>query len=759
LSSIGIAYSAKRLIDQALFSLQPTIMSIPANSLLQQGLDRATVILEQFSNQNNFLDRLHIAFGNDFDTNVATGIASQFKSGDFSLLPEIQLLTEGELGTANGAYAGDLDQIFVSSDFLAQHPNDVNAVAELFLEEIGHKLDRLLNGKVDSPGDEGAIFRLLATGYPLSDEVLAGLKTQDDHATISVEGQAVAIETQFFSGTSGNDSFLGTDGDDDFFPGIGADFVDGKAGNDYLYIDSSVALPYFNQDTTVVYTTQTNGRITGGYSNGTTFRNIESMGLFTSFGNDNINLSFLPLSSQVGSGDGNDIVILGAGNDTISGGTGNDSLYGGAGNDKILGDDGNDSLYGGIGDDSLNGGLGNDVLDSAGGGLDTLEGSNGDDIYAIYNSADVIIEDVDYGTDTVWTAVNYTLSANVENMYLVGSVNGTGNTGDNTIVGYGIGDNVINGGGGNNTLIGGAGSDVLDSGGDGIDSLVGGTGDDTYGIYNSADVITENANEGIDTVWTAVNYALPTNVENLYLVGSINGYGNSGNNKISGYGVGDNVIDGGVGADTMSGGGGNDTYGVDNIGDVIVENANEGNDTVWTDVSYTLSANVENLYLVSSIDGTGNSSNNTIVGYGAGDNVIAGGGGNDTLYGGAGNDTFVFNSSSFLNLVITGVSSIGDFAANQDKIQLSKAAFTALSTASGRLSAYNSTSLTGDFVAVTNATEQTNALATAATIIYNSNTGALFYNADGNVAGFGNGGQFAVLNPGLNLNNTDFTAS
>jgi Ca2+-binding RTX toxin-like protein len=672
-------------------------MSLLPDSLLRQGLSQATATLQQFAGQANFLAQLRTAFGDSFDIEIGLGIASQFQAGDFRFLPKILVLSRGELGTANGAYAGDLDQIFVSSDFLAQHPNDVNAVAELFLEEIGHKLDRLLNGKVDSPGDEGAIFRLLATGYPLSDEVLAGLKTQDDYATISVDGQAVAIETQFFSGTSGNDSFLGTDGDDDFFPGIGADFVDGKAGNDYLYIDSSVALPYFNQDTTVVYTTQTNGRITGGYSNGTTFRNIESMGLFTSFGNDNINLSFLPLSSQVGSGDGNDIVILGAGNDTISGGTGNDSLYGSAGNDKILGDDGNDSLNGGIGDDSLNGGLGNDVLDSAGGGLDTLEGSNGDDVYAIYNSADVIIEDVDYGTDTVWTAVSYTLPANVENMYLVGSVNGTGNAGDNTIVGYGIGDNVINGGAGNDNLYGGDGNDVL--------------------------------------------------------------YAGSGNNLLNGGAGNDTLFTSTTSLDTLTGGTGDDVYEIHNTNDQIVENASEGTDAVWTDISYTLAANVENLYLVGNINGTGNAGNNTIVGYGAGDNVIAGGGGNDTLFGGAGNDTFVFNSSSFLNLVITGVSLIGDFAANQDKIQLSKAAFTALSTTSGTLSAYNSTSLTGDFITVTNATEQTNALATAATIIYNSNTGALFYNADGNVAGFGNGGRFAVLNPGLNLNNTDFTAS
>ena len=37
---------------------------------------------------------------------------------------------------------------------------------------------------------------------------------------------------------------------------------------------------------------------------------------------------------------------------------------------------------------------------------------------------------------------------------------------------------------------------------------------------------------------------------------------------------------GGTGADTLTGGAGNDTYVVDNTGDVVIEKANEGIDTV-----------------------------------------------------------------------------------------------------------------------------------------------------------------------------------
>ena len=58
------------------------------------------------------------------------------------------------------------------------------------------------------------------------------------------------------------------------------------------------------------------------------------------------------------------------------------------------------------------------------------------------------------------------------------------------------------------------------------------------------------------------------------------------------------MLDGGAGADTMIGGAGNDTYVVDNAGDVVIENAGEGTDTVQrVDHTYPLAANVENLTL------------------------------------------------------------------------------------------------------------------------------------------------------------------
>ena len=133
------------------------------------------------------------------------------------------------------------------------------------------------------------------------------------------------------------------------------------------------------------------------------------------------------------------------------------------------------------------------------------------------------------------------------------------------------------------------------------------------------------------------------NVENLTLTGTtaINGAGNSLNNVIIGNAAA-NTLNGGTGGDTLIGGAGNDAYVVDNLGDVVIENPDEGTDRVSASVSYTLGDNVENLTLTgtTAINGSGNALNNSITGNGA-DNVLTGNDGNDTLSGGAGADTLI----------------------------------------------------------------------------------------------------------------------
>ncbi len=220
----------------------------------------------------------------------------------------------------------------------------------------------------------------------------------------------------------------------------------------------------------------------------------------------------------------------------------------------------------------------NDRLDGAG-GADTLVGGAGDDTYIVGNALDVVVENANEGSDFVQSSVTYTLSANVENLILTGTaaIKGTGNENNNTLIGNGAA----------NTLNGGAGADTL----------VGDAGNDTYIVDNALDIVVENANEGTDTVQASVSYILAANVENLTLTGTdaVNGIGAGLNNVLIGNAAA-NTLDGGAGADTMAGGGG-DTYIVDNVLDVVAENANEGIDTVQSSVTYALGDNVENLTL------------------------------------------------------------------------------------------------------------------------------------------------------------------
>ena len=72
-------------------------------------------------------------------------------------------------------------------------------------------------------------------------------------------------------------------------------------------------------------------------------------------------------------------------------------------------------------------------------------------------------------------------------------INGNGNDLNNNITGNSAA-NTLNGGLGNDTLNGGLGNDIL----------IGGLGDDTYNVDNTADIITENLNEGTDTVFSII---------------------------------------------------------------------------------------------------------------------------------------------------------------------------------------------------------------------------------------------------------------
>ncbi len=359
----------------------------------------------------------------------------------------------------------------------------------------------------------------------------------------------------------------------------------------------------------------------------------------------------------------------GGGDDVLSGGSLSDVLSGGAGADTLSAGGGNDSLDGGDGNDTLDGGTGNDVLDG-GVGADVLIGGAGDDTFYVNDPGDTTVESGGEGVDTVRATISWTLSANLDILVLEGSSNNSG-------TGNGLG-NVMYGNAGANTLDGGAGADLI-KGGVGDDTLLGGTGDDQLiGGDGTDDIDGQSDNDKLDggagndiLSGGAGNDILDGGADNDTIDGG-NGadqlFGGSGIDSLDG-GNGNDMLDGGTGADAMAGGAGDDTYYVDDAGDTIVEAGSAGVDMVHATVSFTLSANVENMVLDGSgdINGVGNSQVNAMTGN-AGANILDGQGGDDILKGGLGNDILIGGTGAD---ILVGGAGADTFVVRQESVRQS----------------------------------------------------------------------------------------
>ncbi|RZT06067.1 Hemolysin-type calcium-binding repeat-containing protein [Duganella sp. CF402] len=543
----------------------------------------------------------------------------------------------------------------------------------------------------------------------------------------------------------------------------GDDTLDGGAGNDKLIGGTGDDLFVVSDSGDVVIELLDEGRDTvqATVASYTLAANVEDLeftgsGAFSGTGN--------ALDNVIHGGNGGAKLDGGAGNDTLAGGSGNDSLQGGIGNDVLIAGTGKDTIDGGAGDDTLEG-LGNrddytvarpnatdvvltdkagnvltlhrnvewlkfadvtDVLDNlliniasvgndilygtdgkdtmdGGAGADFMSGGSGDDTYVVDHANDLVAEDPAGGNDTVLVALaagaTYKLGENVENATLIlsAATNLTGNDDQNVLTGNAAA----------NALTGGDGWDTLD-GGAGSDKLVGGTGNDLY-ILNDADLVTELADQGDDTVQTTLaSYTLTANVEELIYTGSgaFNGTGNALSNQIKGGngggkldgGDGDDVLRGGTGNDSLLGGAGNDYLfgeggkdtidggaGLDRVQmmwvkrDEVTVTRVGLTDTVVTDKdgnSLTL-RNVEEVQFsdwnvkIEDLQYNLASPGSDHLYGGGGNDILNGGGGADTLEGYGGDDTYVITDKATVIIEGDGYT---------DGLDLVQVAFTAAAT-------------------------------------------------------------------------------
>ena len=170
--------------------------SLPDSSvdlLTGQAMSEVYGDLSKFAAAPDFVAKMNLAFGENWDAAGAKALAEGWFNGDFSDIPSVKVVSSAEIGGANGAFAEATDTIYLSKEFLAGNAANPAAVADVLLEEIGHSVDARLN-VTDAPGDEGAIFAAVVQGKELSEGELQGLKSEDDRATIYLNGKEIQVE-------------------------------------------------------------------------------------------------------------------------------------------------------------------------------------------------------------------------------------------------------------------------------------------------------------------------------------------------------------------------------------------------------------------------------------------------------------------------------------------------------------------------------------------------------------------------------------
>jgi FG-GAP-like repeat/RTX calcium-binding nonapeptide repeat (4 copies)/FG-GAP repeat len=361
------------------------------NNNLNSALSLVDRYLAQFAISPSFWSDFELAFGQNFDRLTAEQIRQSLSLGSFTR--SIQIVQDQVLGLASGAFAAMNNTVYLRESLVTS--GDLEHISEVIIEEYGHSIDSQVNQE-ETPGDEGAIFRLLVKGVKLSQSMLAELRAEDDWAVISIDGQQLAVEMAVFNGTTGDDTLGGVVagdniGDDIFYPLTGTDVVNGGDGNDKLIIDYSTSAIRINYSLGALRGYSLGGNLTDEIAyviDSVAYTGIEEFKVIGTQYNDNLSSNDYPnlnAPATLTGGDGNDI---------ISGSfTGRNYLYGDAGNDTLRsgefaigllhGGIGNDSLLGAISDDYLDGGAGNDILygEFLGtlGDDDTLSGGAGND--------------------------------------------------------------------------------------------------------------------------------------------------------------------------------------------------------------------------------------------------------------------------------------------------------------------------------------------------------------------------------------------
>jgi len=391
---------------------------------------------------------------------------------------------------------------------------------------------------------------------------------------------ASATQIENLAGGSGRDTLTGNSLANTLTGGAGDDTLDGGAGNDVL-IGGTDNDTYIFAASTVAEADQVSENSNEGTD--TLSFAFLTTSVIAHLGSNTVQQVHTNRTLKLNSAFVMENLIGGSGADTLFGNSLNNTLSGNAGNDKLLGAAGDDLLYGGADNDTYmfvpaTAAEADQVFENLNQGIDTLNFA--------YLTTSVVVNLGSTSVQQVHT--NRTLQLNSGAVF----ENLDGGTGADTLFGNAL----------NNTLTGGAGDDKL-LGAGGNDLLIGGANNDTYMFVPAtaaeADQVTENANEGVDTLNFAnltTNVVLnlgstsvqPVSTHRTLKLNSLSTFenavggaasdmllgnalanrltGGSGHNILVGMegsdileaGSGRDILIGGLGADTLNGGAGED---------------------------------------------------------------------------------------------------------------------------------------------------------------------------------------------------------
>ena len=519
---------------------------------------------------------------------------------------------------------------------------------------------------------------------------------------------------QTINGTAGNDSLVGTAGPDtinglggnDTLDGANSPFagtdpeidrLDGGLGDDRFIVDNAADVLSDAGGIDTIVAINIDWTLAAGFEH-LIFRNeteIRQTGIGNDLANDMSGV-FVLLEGR-------------GGNDTLFGAGGADGfgtpsiLRGGEGNDLITGQGEGDILEGGTGNDTINGGP----------AAATLNGGAGNDLLTGGDDADTFVFDVAPGAANADRIADF--ASTVDTIRLDGGAHA--NVGPSGA--FAAGDARF-------------WSSSTGTAHDADDRVI--YNNSTGQLWYDAD----GSGGGAAALIATLQGAPPLAASDIEVVNG-GSSGGGGGSVINGTSAND-TLSGTSGNDTINGLDGNDLFLAGSTGGNDVINGGAGRDSIEFKERATSGITVD--FAAGTITGGGSGTisftsiervltgnfNDVLNGDGAaqtltgqgGSDTLWGAGGVDTLWGAAGADTFVFREMGTAH-----ADSVADFTSGSDKLHLDDAAFTAIGAMG------NFASGDGRFVANSTGTAQD----AGDRVIFNTSTGALYYDADGSGAG------------------------